>query len=98
MFLHGVKFDFALTNSDLIFVLSAGRCLRALRVPCPDDSQCALFARIVAGFVMRRVPPEYRGFPGMRYLVVKGYSQPHPKQEFVVKRCLTLARLLLYSL
>lgn len=95
MFLHGVRFDFALNNSDLIIVLSAGRCLRALRVTCPDDSWCTLFARIVAGFVMRRVSPEYRGFPGMRYLVVKGYSQPHPKQEFVVKRCLTLARLLL---
>ena len=91
MFLHGVRFDFALNSSDLIIVLSAGRCLRALRVTCPDGSWCALFARIVAGFVMRRVSR----FPDMRYLVVKGYSQPHPKQEFVVKRCLTLARSLL---
>ena len=98
MFLHGVRFDFASNSSDLIIVLPGALCLSALRVPCPDDSWCALFAGIVAGFVMRRVSPEHRGCPGMRYLVVKGYSQPHLKQEFVVQPHYTLARLLLYLL
>lgn len=98
MILHGVRFDFALHSSDLIIVLPGARCTSALSVPCPDDSWCALSAWIVAGFVMQRVSPEHRGFPGMRYLVVKGYSQPHLKQEFVVQPHYTLARLLLYSL
>ena len=37
-------------------------------------------------------------FPCVRYLVVKGYSQPQLKQEFVVQPHYTLVRLLLYSL
>ena len=63
MFLHGVKFDFALHSSDLIIVLPGARCTSAFSIPCPDDPLCALTVSSVAGFAMRRVSPEYRDSP-----------------------------------
>lgn len=63
MFLHGVKFDFALHSTDLIIVLSGARCTSALSVPSLDNPLYALVVSSVAGFVMPGVSPEYRDSP-----------------------------------